>query len=122
MSGTAPAGSRACAARCRARRPIPPDNGRMRPEQLALLEADRRGLIAAVERVPDADRNRQPAEGRWSVLQVLEHLGAVERSVTKLIALRGREPVPPDQPPPIPLASERVASLRQRDRRIDVPD
>jgi enoyl-CoA hydratase/carnithine racemase/uncharacterized damage-inducible protein DinB len=91
-------------------------------ETLALLEADRRGLIAAVERVPEADRGRPPAEGRWSVGQVLEHLIAVERSVTKLMTIRGREPIPPDNPPPIPRASERVASLRRRDRRIEVPD
>ena len=94
----------------------------MDPETLALLEADRRGLLAAAQRLSEADRERRPAEGRWSVAEILEHLASVEHSVAKLIAIRGREPVPPGQAPPVPLAAERVAGLRMRDRRIDVPD
>lgn len=98
------------------------DNDTMHPETLALLDADRRGLLAAVNRLSDADRDRRPAEGRWSVAEILEHLASVEHSVAKLIAIRGREPVPPNQAPPAPMASERLTGLRARDRRIDVPD
>jgi uncharacterized damage-inducible protein DinB len=94
----------------------------MQPETLALLDADRRGLLASVERLSEADRERRPAEGRWSAAEILEHLASVEQSVAKLIAIRGREPVPPNQAPPEPMAAERLARMRVRERRIDVPD
>jgi hypothetical protein len=88
----------------------------------ALLDADRSELLAAVNRVPEADRDRRPSENEWSVAEVLEHLASVEQSVAKLIASRGREPVPPDQPAAIPDAAERMARLRVRERRIEVPE
>jgi uncharacterized damage-inducible protein DinB len=94
----------------------------MRPETQALLESDRHNLIAAVQRVNEAGRDRRSAEGRWSVAEVLEHLVGVEHAVVKLLTLRGREPIPPDQEPAPPDSAERVAKLRMRDRRIDVPD
>jgi uncharacterized damage-inducible protein DinB len=94
----------------------------MHEETMALLDVDRRALLAAVERVSDADRDRRPSASHWSVAEVLEHLASVERGVAKLIALRGREPVPPDQEPAVPLTGDRVMMLRMRDRRIDVPD
>ena len=94
----------------------------MDPETLALLDADRRGLLAAAQRLSEADRERRPAEGGWSVAEILEHLASVEQSVAKLIAIRGREPVPPGQAPPVAMASERLAGLRVRTRRIEVPD
>ena len=94
----------------------------MQPETLALLDSDRRGLLASVERLSEADRERRPADDRWSASEILEHLASVEQSVAKLIAIRGREPVPPDQAPPVAMAAERMAQIRVRDRRIDVPD
>jgi uncharacterized damage-inducible protein DinB len=94
----------------------------MQPETLALLDADRRALLAAVERLSEADRERRPAEDRWSAAEILEHLASVEHSVATLIATRGRQPVPPDQAPPVPEAAERLAKMRVRERRIDVPD
>ena len=89
---------------------------------LALLDDDRRGLLAAVDRVPEPDRGRRPAANQWSVAEILEHLASVERAVAQLIATRGREPVPTGQQPAVPLAGERVARLRARERRIEVPD
>jgi len=94
----------------------------MHPDTLALLDADRRGLLAAVERLSEADRERRPAEGQWSAAEILEHLASVENSVAQLIAVRGREPVPANQEPPAPRAAERLAQLRVRGKRIDVPD
>jgi uncharacterized damage-inducible protein DinB len=94
----------------------------MQSETLALLDADRRGLLASVERLSEADRERRPADGCWSAAEILEHLASVEQSVAKLIAIRGREPVPPNQPPPVPMAAERMAQIRVRGRRIEVPD
>jgi uncharacterized damage-inducible protein DinB len=94
----------------------------MNAETLALLDSDRRGLLASVERVSEADRERRPADGCWSAAEILEHLASVEHAVAKLIATRGREPVPPDQEPAVPMAAERMAQIRVRGRRIDVPD
>jgi len=94
----------------------------MEAETLALLDADRRGLLAAVDRLSETDRERRPAEDRWSAAEILEHLASVEHAVAKMIATRGREPVPTDQAPPVPMAAERMAQLRVRDRRIEVPD
>jgi hypothetical protein len=90
--------------------------------QLALLDAERTALLAAVERVAAPDRDRRPSPGSWSVAEILEHLATVEQSVAKLIATRGREPVPEHGEPAVPLDEARVARLRGRTRRIDVPD
>jgi len=94
----------------------------MSTAQLELLDTERQGLLAAVARIAPADRNRRPADGQWSVAEVLEHLSSVEQSVAKLIATRGREPVPENAEAPVPLDEARVARLRGRERRIDVPD
>jgi hypothetical protein len=90
--------------------------------QLALLDTERTALLAAVERVAAADRERRPTPDSWSVAEILEHLATVEQSVAKLIATRGREPVPEQGEPAVPLDEARVARLRNRARRIDVPD
>lgn len=87
-----------------------------------LLEAERRALLAAVDRVAPPDRDRRPAPGQWSVAEILEHLARVEQAVAALVATRGREPLPAAVEPPVPEASERVAGLRARGRRIDAPD
>jgi uncharacterized damage-inducible protein DinB len=86
-----------------------------------LLDTERRALHDAVARVPEADRDRRPAEQTWSVAEVLEHLAVVERGVARLIALRGRQP-PQNEAAPVPLDDERVARLRNRAERIEVPD
>jgi DinB superfamily len=89
----------------------------MTSETLALLDADRRALLAAVERLSEADRERRPAERCWSAAEILEHLASVEHAVARSIAIRGREPVPSNQPPPVAMAAERMAQLRVRARR-----
>jgi DinB superfamily len=90
--------------------------------ELALLDTERAALLAEVERVPAADRERRPLPDSWSVAEILEHLATVEHSVATLIATRGREPVPAQSEPAVPLDEARVARLRNRTRRIDVPD
>ena len=49
------------------------------------LAASRRELEGAVASVPPDLRQTSPGEGRWSVAQVLEHLGMVETSLTRAI-------------------------------------
>jgi len=80
-------------------------------EVSARLTGARTALRAAVEAVPAAARTRRPAEDRWSVAEVLEHLSIVEglftqRVVTAIAEARqagvGQEraterlPLPPD--------------------------
>ena len=89
---------------------------------LALLDAEREGLLAAVHRVPVALRDQRPAAMRWSIAEVLEHLVTIERGIAKLIATRGRQPLPPDAPAPVPLDAERVAKLRNRGERVEAPE
>ena len=45
------------------------------------LATDRAALRSAVDRVPAALRQQKPAPDRWSVAEVLEHLGLVEGRV-----------------------------------------
>jgi uncharacterized damage-inducible protein DinB len=90
--------------------------------ELALLDTERAALLAAAESVPARDRERRPSPDSWSVAEILEHLATVEQSVAKLIATRGREPVPAQSEPAVPLDETRIARLRNRARRIDVPD
>ena len=91
-------------------------------DTLTLLDTERAALMANVSRVPEQDRDRRPSPDRWSVAEVLEHLAMVERGVAKLIARRGRQSPAPDQLPAQPLDEERVAKLRDRERRLEVPD
>lgn len=45
---------------------------------IAALEAGREDLLAAIEGLSDAQAAVRPAEGRWSVLECLEHIVTVE--------------------------------------------
>jgi uncharacterized damage-inducible protein DinB len=89
---------------------------------IALLDAERENLLAAVQRVPEHERDRRPAEMRWSIAEVLEHLATVERGIAALIAKRGRYQPRPDEPIPVPLDDERIARLRNRGERMEAPD
>lgn len=50
-----------------------------------LLLQHRADLERAVATVPANLRDARPADGRWSVAQVLEHLVATERGITRLL-------------------------------------
>lgn len=49
------------------------------------LATDRASLRSAVDRVPAALRQQRPAPDRWSVAEVLEHLGLVEGRVVMFV-------------------------------------
>ena len=51
----------------------------------ATLATDRAALRSAMERVPAAMRQQKPAPDRWSVAEVLEHLGLVEGRVVMFL-------------------------------------
>ena len=60
-----------------------------RTEQLLNhLEGNRTALHAAVDSVPSSLRETRPAADRWSVAEVLEHLGRVEEQITRLLAAK----------------------------------
>ena len=50
-------------------------------EVLSYLDSERAALSDAVELVPTEFRDQQPGPDRWSVAQVLQHLGLIERRV-----------------------------------------
>ncbi len=53
-------------------------------EILQYLDTQREALRAAVNRVPEDQREQSPGPGRWSVAEILEHLSLVEASLTRL--------------------------------------
>jgi hypothetical protein len=57
-------------------------------ELLSHLEENRAALHAAVDTVPSSLRETRPATDRWSVAEVLEHLGRVEEQLTRLLAAK----------------------------------
>src|SRR5689334_15077924 len=57
-------------------------------ELLHHLDTTREILSAAVDSVPSALRETRPAPDRWSVANVLEHLGRVEEQLTRLLTKR----------------------------------
>jgi DinB family protein len=57
-------------------------------ELLNHLEENRAALHAAVDAVPSSLRETRPATDRWSVAEVLEHLGRVEEQLTRLLAAK----------------------------------
>jgi hypothetical protein len=54
-------------------------------ELLDYLERQRLTLNAAIAAVPASARDRRPAEGRWSVAEIVEHLADVERRIAGMI-------------------------------------
>jgi hypothetical protein len=50
-------------------------------EVINYMDRERAALRDAVERVPPELRDTQPGADRWSVAQVLQHLGIIERRV-----------------------------------------
>lgn len=57
-------------------------------ELSSFLTAQREALLSAASSVPRARWSEPPAEGRWSVAQVLDHLYRVETGTARLLAKR----------------------------------
>ena len=55
-------------------------------ELLGFLDEEYAAFRATANAVPHADRERQPAEGCWSVAQVVDHVARVESVIAGLIA------------------------------------
>jgi len=84
------------------------------------LNADRRLLRAAVERVPESLRTVKPAPDRWSVAEVLEHLSIVERGALMLVRALIQEAPAVDEPAALTALDRDF--LKNRTRRITAPD
>src|SRR4051812_19280391 len=96
-------------------------------ELLAHLDRTRAELQDALESVPAEHRDRVPGDGRWSVAGILDHLGMVERSITRLLEKRAADGVAAGTlGPETDIAStmggydERM--LRDRTQRITAPE
>jgi uncharacterized damage-inducible protein DinB len=108
---------------------IPPMDART-TELMEQLDTHRRGLRDAVLEVRAELRTRRPEPDRWSIAEVLEHLVAVERRVTHLLAghleaEQGREPNAAARPPrdtSSVVASMNAAALLDRRQRLDTRD
>lgn len=78
---------------------------------------------AAFEAVPLARRTQEPAPGRWSAVQVVEHLAIVEQQVGGLLrrgleAARAKATFPPLTSTDSVLATFDAAKVLDRERRI----
>ena len=93
---------------------------------LANLEDARSGLRLAVDAVPERRRSERPASDRWSVNEVLEHLGLVERRFAAIISLRISEAratgLGPERNPREPLPVNLQQMLTDRARRRNAPE
>jgi uncharacterized damage-inducible protein DinB len=66
----------------------------MAPEQeigiVKTLEKSREDLHSAVEGIAEAEARAKPAEGRWSILECVEHVATVERRFLDRLESAGR--------------------------------
>jgi hypothetical protein len=93
---------------------------------LSHLDAATRDLRAAVDAVPVPQRGQQPAPGRWSVNEVIEHVGKVEQSfvgvvLSKLEAARAAGLGPEVADPPM-LPDQTRTRLTDRTTRRQAPE
>lgn len=104
----------------RARRaPSRADDPAVRSRLLGLQSA-REGLRHAVEAVPAGARDERPGPERWSVAEILEHLGLVEGSVTRLVGRLVADAGTPELPGDVrPLD---LSAVVDRGRRIETID
>jgi uncharacterized damage-inducible protein DinB len=95
-------------------------------EVLNYIDVQRRELSEAVELVPPALRDRQPGPERWSVAQVLQHLGIIEnrigKGVTKWIAEARDRGLGPEIDTSSILNSLPLQLIADRSRRRDAPE
>ena len=90
---------------------------------IAELEESRRRLLAAVEGATDEEWTRTPAEGRWSIAECVEHIGAAELPLERLFATGVREQPTEEERREIREKDGYVrAFLRDRSRKDEAPE
>ena len=89
-------------------------------------EAQRGELLAAADTLPEAQWTVQPADGQWSVSDVLEHLHRVERGSARLIGKLAIEVRAAGHPQELDassvLDSLSFARLTDRSTRVEAPE
>lgn len=95
-------------------------------EVLSYLDSERAALSEAVELVPSELRGQQPGPDRWSVAQVLQHLGIIERRVaigmTKWVRDARAGGLGPELETSSVLGSLDLALIADRSRRRNAPE
>ncbi|WP_077324920.1 DinB family protein [Virgibacillus siamensis] len=83
---------------------------------MKLNERARTALLAEAEGVSDDNLNKQPAEDRWSMKQILEHLYLMEGTIAKIIKHQleeGEERETSDRP---------IELTVNRSKKVEAPD
>src|SRR3954468_8502201 len=95
-------------------------------ELLRHLDATRVTLHTTVDAVPASVRETRPTPDRWSVAEVLEHLGRVEEQLTRLLSAKLAEAqltgALGPEPESGPVIDSSWALLLDRRRRITAGD
>jgi hypothetical protein len=95
-------------------------------EVLPLLDNSRSVLKEAVDGVPERLRRTRPADDRWSVAEVLEHLAKVNRFFAERIATAVAEAraagLGAEQQPRTPLSSDIIRMMKDRTARRQARD
>jgi uncharacterized damage-inducible protein DinB len=93
--------------------------GNEKTEILEMLEDGEAALGSALEGISEADAGRRPGEGRWSVVECVEHMAASEAALLG----RLREALPAAESHANPEREAKFAGLAlNRERRIEAPD
>lgn len=95
-------------------------------EVINYLDRERAALRGAVDRVPAELRDKQPGPDRWSVAQVLQHLGIIERRVaigmSKWVRGAINDGVDPETETSSVMNSLPVQAIIDRTQRRNAPD
>ena len=91
---------------------------------LRLLDEERAALLAIVDRVPSARRTERPAPGRWSVVEILEHISRVDQGVVRLIVVSAAKPLTAtrEELAQARFTPKRANAVRERTTRVQAPE
>ena len=95
-------------------------------EVINYLDRERAALREAIDRVPADLRDKQPGPDRWSVAQVLQHLGIIERRVaigmSTWVGDASRDAVGPEMETSSVMNSLPTELIKDRTTRRNAPD
>lgn len=83
---------------------------------MKLNERARTALLAEAEGISDENINKQPADDRWSIKQILEHLYLMEGAIAKSIQKQLNEGEKTD------VSDKPIELTANRDKKVEAPD
>lgn len=91
---------------------------------LMLLDQEYESLRAEAERVPELRSTERPADDRWSMTEIVEHVARVVRSVARLYDTRAAEAIvsTDDEREEARRTLDGVARVRERAERLEAPE